>query len=398
MLCLALFLAGCGYSQSSPKKEEPEPAHTEIKGVWVSYIELSQHDKTEAGFKAMISEMFKTVNNNGFNSVFVHVRPNADALYSSKFFPHSAVLTGVQGKDPGFDALEYMINEAHKSGLSLHAWINPYRVANSVGSIEELAETNPARVFLTDTDASNDNMVKVIPVADGKQSIYFNPSVAAAQKLIIDGVREITQNYDVDGIHIDDYFYPTPAADFDINEYNSYCAETSAPLSQGDWRRTQVDSLVSALYRVVHSKEGVIFGVSPSAHISDNGTDKNYTEQFANIAKWMREENYIDYIAPQLYFGYNYPEAEFRFDNILNKWSGLQRHESVALYIGLAPYKVGTEDAGTGEWQTSFDLLARQYAQVQAGAHGAIFYSYSSLFSENEINKKNLENLKNVAG
>ncbi len=400
ILCLCVFLGGCGYSQNSIQQAEPIPADQnlqEIKGVWISYIELSSHDKTEAGFKNMISTMFKTVADNGFNSVFVHVRPNADALYPSDLFPHSAVLTGVQGKDPGFDALEFMVTTAHELGLSFHAWINPYRVASSANSVADLAETNPARIFLTDADASNDNMVKVIPAAGGKQAVFFNPSSTEAQKLIINGVREIIENYDIDGIQIDDYFYPTPAADFDINEYNTYCEGTTAPLSHGDWRRLQVDSLVSALYRVVHSKEGVLFGISPSAHISENGSDKNYNEQFANIAKWMKEDNYADYIAPQLYFGYNYPEEEFRFDNILKKWASLERCEGTALYIGLAAYKIGTADAGTSEWQTEPDILARQCTAAKSAANGVIFYSYSTLFSGKDINKKNLENLKNTS-
>ena len=399
LLLIVLELCACG----SPKTvggtaKNPVgvtgSAQKIMRGAWISYIELSNHDKTEAGFKANVCKMFDNLANLGITDLFVQVRANADAAYPSKIFPFAAFVSGKQGEDPGYDPLEFMVDYAHGAKMKFHTWINPYRAASSVGSVEELSENNPARMYLSDSDPSNDNFVKILPSADGKTSVYFNPSSPEVQRLVCNGVREIIDNYDVDGIHIDDYFYPTTEPQFDKAEYDAYAASVKNPLSLGDWRRVQVDSLVCSLYRAAHTKKGVVFGVSPSAHISQDGTDKNYTEQYADIRRWASCGGYADYIAPQLYFGFEYPTEKFRFSSLLNDWTDLKRHPSVSLYIGIAAYKLGAEDAGSNEWQVSGDILKKQTADAQTRADGVIIYSYSGLFKNEKINRQNLEELR----
>lgn len=401
LLSLLLVLGACGTERRNAPTALPDNSAQStsgapeiVRGAWISYIELGNHDKTESGFKSNVCKMFDNLSGIGITDLFVQVRANADAAYPSKIFPFAAFVSGKQGKDPGFDPLEFMVDYAHSKKMRFHAWINPYRAASSVNSINDLAENNPARLYLTDNDPSNDNLVKTLPSADGKIAVWFNPSSPEIQRLVCNGAREIIDNYNVDGLHIDDYFYPTRDPQFDETEYNAYAASVKSPLSLDDWRRVQVDSLVCSLYRATHSKNNTVFGVSPSAHISKDGSDKNYTEQYADIRHWASCSGYADYIAPQLYFGYDYPTEKFRFSSLLNDWTDLKRHPSVALYIGLAAYKLGSEDAESPEWQTTPDILKKQAADAETRADGVIIYSYSGLFKEDSINKQNLAELQ----
>ncbi len=400
---LSLMLAACacgtghGSSPAAPPANSSEGANGDsetVRGAWISYIELGNHDKTETGFKSNVRKMFDNLSGIGITDLFVQVRANADAAYPSKIFPFAAFISGEQGKDPGFDPLEFMVGYAHSKKMKFHAWINPYRAASSVDSVNDLAENNPARIYLTDDDPANDNLVKTLPSSDGKIAVWFNPSSPEIQRLVCSGAREIIDNYNIDGLHIDDYFYPTGDPWFDEAEYGAYAASVKTPLSLGDWRRVQVDALVCSLYRAAHSKNNTVFGVSPSAHISKDGSDKNYTEQYADIRRWASCSGYADYIAPQLYFGYGYPTEKFRFSSLLDDWTELKRHPSVALYIGLAAYKLGSEDAASNEWQVSGDILKKQAAEAETRADGVIIYSYSGLFKADGINRQNLAELQ----
>ena len=398
VLSLIVFLSACGNSTKSNKKmiqSEPQNVKREfsLKGVWISYFELESENKTFDGFKAKIDEMFESAASAGFNAVFVHTRANGDAIYKSDYYPFSRSFINTDGSDPDFSPLEYMAQKAHSLNLSLHAWINPYRIASSVGSIDELPDSSPAAKWLRDGDQSNDGCVKTLPTTDRKISVWLNPARQEVRNLVINGVREIVDNYDVDGIHIDDYFYPTTDESFDKEDYTVYAQSSASPLSLDDWRRLQVDLLVSALYRTVHSKENLIFGISPAADISNNGTDKNYRNQYADIAKWVGVTGYCDYIAPQLYFGFDYPAEDYRFENLLDKWSNLKKDSSVKFYVGLAAYKQGETDAGSEEWLKNTDILMRQAKLAKKCTDGIIVYSYSSFFSNNEINTANRDNL-----
>lgn len=398
LLGVVLVFCSCADTPKSNKEMIQSGAQNvkrdfSLKGVWISYLELEPEEKSFDGFKAKIDKMFDSAAADGFNAVFVHTRANGDAMYKSDYYPFSRLLTGTAGGDPGYSPLGYMVEKAHSLGLSIHAWINPYRISSSIENIEELPDSSPARRWLDDGDPSNDGCVKTLPSSDGRISVWLNPSRSEVRNLVINGVREIIRDYDVDGIHIDDYFYPTVDESFDSEDYAAYVQSTASPLSLGDWRRLQVDSLVSALYRTTHSKENAVFGISPAADISDNGTDKNYQAYYADIAKWTKTKGYCDYIAPQLYFGFEYPTTDYRFDTLLDKWKSIKTADGVKLYIGLAAYKQGKTDAGSREWVESRDILKRQAQSAEKISDGIIIYSYSSYFSEDDINTANREEL-----
>lgn len=374
-------------------KEAPKADEAFLSGVWISFYDYNIKGMNKSQFEARINEMFDNIKNMSIKNVFCHVRAHADAYYPSSLFPFSADITGTQGVDPGYDPMAIMIKAAHARGLKFHAWINPYRISTKTSDVNTLAPNNPARMWANDGDSSNDRYC--VAWSGG---LFFNPTYSAVQKLIIDGVKEIINNYDVDGIHLDDYFYPTSDAAFDSQEYTQYSSSTIYPMTLDDWRRANVNSLVQGIYRATSAK-GVIFGISPSAQISTDHTDKNYTEQYADIPLWMSTPGYIDYIAPQLYFGYNYPDDKYKFTSLLNVWTSLKRDSSVKMYIGLAGYKIGdsTVDKNSMEWCTSKDILSCQTKDSYAkGTNGVILYSYASMVSNNELNKAQMSAFKDT--
>ncbi len=381
---------------SSEAKPDPKPQKNNFSAaIWLSYQDLDFKNDSPQSFKSKIDTMFDKVAENGFDTVICQVRPFADALYYSDYFPISSILSGTQGKDPGYDALDYMVKAAHSRNLEIHAWLNPYRITSRGTDVTALAKNHPARVWLTDNLTENDRYVLSW---DGR--LYFNPSVLEVQKLILNGVKEIVEKYDVDGIHIDDYFYPsdTPVANsFDKPEYDIY-KSNGGQLSLDDWRRSNVSTLVAGMYRTTKSADSsVLFGVSPSYHISDNGTDDNYTIKYADLKKWMTSDGYIDYIVPQLYFGYNYPRDSIKFNNLLSLWMSMKRNENIKIYIGLAAYKIGdaSADLSSGEWTTVDDILARQTTDSKAlKCDGVFVFAYTSFMSEESLNTAQRNNFK----
>lgn len=190
-----------------------------------------------------------------FNAVFFQVRPTADALYRSDLYPWSVYLTGTQGQAPaqGFDPLAYLISEGKKRGIGVHAWINPYKITRGSAAkpnldVTKLSGENPARLYPD----------LVVPHSSGE--LYFNPGEPMSRYLVLQGVKELLDRYDLAGIHYDDYFYPTGSFDD---------GDTFAKYGQGyasieDWRRHNVDLLIQETYQLVHQKPGVVFGVSPA--------------------------------------------------------------------------------------------------------------------------------------
>ncbi len=290
------------------------------------------------------------------NTVFFHVRANSDAYYASSLFkPASAAQSLLKA---GFDPLEYAVSAAHKNGLQLHAWVNPYRVGKQTAYLVDGIPT------LTDTAGR----------------YYYVPTSTAAQRLILDGIRELLNNYDIDGIQYDDYFYPegllnkTTVYSFESADYEAYTAAGGA-LSVADWRRAGVDTLIAGTHTLTKAK-GVVFGVSPAVN-----ADNTYNSLYADCRKWLSQPGYVDYLCPQVYTGFEH--ASSAFDKMVSVWLGYQRHSSVKLYIGLALYKIGLKSdtyagAGKTEWVDHNDVMKRsvQYLREKKVA-GMAFYSYS---------------------
>lgn len=389
---------------SPPEEKEPDPVVQDVPfedlsfgtAVWYSYTNVASKGLTKKQYTKKIGDMFAAAKELGANRVICHVRAFADAFYDSDLFPYSSYVAGNQGTGIGYDPLEIMVKEAHSRGLYIEAWINPYRVSKAkssggTGTDEKvLSAKNPAKKWMSSNATAR-------YVLEWGGALYFNPAVPQVRSLIIDGVREILDNYDVDGIHMDDYFYPSideSVTDFDGPEYDIYAASAESPLSRGDWRRANVNTLVSGIYALTKSY-GKIFGISPSYHVSSDGSDDNYKYAYADIALWMGTEGYIDYIAPQLYFGYEYSLERCHFDNLLKTWLSIKRIDGVKLYIGLAAYKIDTVDAKTNEWKDHDDILSRQAIDCFSGGCDGIFlYDHNSLFKSGTLFVKEREYLK----
>ena len=373
IIVIIMILCSCAPSQTEVKSDEPQQ---EVRGVWIFYRELSMEDQGGGDAKSFdnkISAIYDNCINSGINTVFVHVRAFADSFYPSKIFPWSKYLTGEQGKPVDYDPLKIMIEQAHKRGLSFHAWINPFRVQLDSEDEKKLCDDNPAKKLLKDKSRS------VCKTAGG---IYFNPADLSAQKLILDGIREIVSGYDVDGIHIDDYFYPSADETIDKNEYESYC-KNGGKLPLALWRRECVSSFVSSMYSSVKSiKKDVIVSISPAGNI-----DNNMNTLFADVKAWCSNEGFCDWIIPQIYFGFENKTLPFK--KAADDWSRITDTSKVTLLAGLAAYKAADAE---GEWSDA-DILMRQtqYLKSCGNYGGFCCFSYSSIVSDNF--RENLSNL-----
>lgn len=387
----ALALAACMTAFAGPADDiagaagKGEPVG-ELRGVWISYLDWNRWPKDEAGFQAAVDQTMDNCKANGLNAVFVHVRPDGDAMYPSRYFPWSKFASGQQGKNPGYDPFAYVVQSAHKRGLQVHAWINPFRVTGYLNSYSDLSADNPAVVWANDADPSNDRWV-----LEQKGDYYYNPSVPQVRQLIIDGVKEIVSGYAVDGIHFDDYFYPgvndnSEALWFDRPEYEA----SGSSLSIADWRRDNVNQLVRGVYSAIKEiKPSVVFGVSPEGYLGNLHLNNRL---FVDIDTWMTEPGYVDYIMPQIYWGFEAKNsagqpAPYAFSQCLNDWVDLKKKGNVKLYVGMALYKTGT-DASDGnevpEWLRCNDIMRRQVLEGRASGQvdGYCLYDYSSLNRE----------------
>ena len=378
-LCLAL--AGCAPA-AAPGSSAPlpgssadvqptpaasaKPAGEEYRAVWISYLEWQSADfSSEDAFRAQMGSWFDQYAAMGLNTVLAQVRPFGDALYPSAIFPWSSVCTGTQGRDPGFDPLAVLVEEAHARGLRLEAWLNPYRLA--------LNDTVPGAF-------SADNLATVHPewVKQAAGGQYLDPSRQDVRDCIAAGVQEILDGYAVDGIHLDDYFYPTTDEAFDAAEY----AAAGTDLSLEDWRRENVNALVRQLYQLVHAG-GRTAGAVPLGISPQGNNDNNYAQQYSDAALWLSTPGYIDYAMPQVYWGYGYTtgsgSTRFAFENITAEWLALPRAEGVALYFGLGAYRIGDGDGGNydhaqDQWQTGRNLADMVTTLRGAGADGFGLY------------------------
>ncbi|MBQ5329062.1 MAG: family 10 glycosylhydrolase [Oscillospiraceae bacterium] len=386
--------SGSQSSESSSSEEKPVQntyaPSGETKAVWISYLEYQSilQGKTKKQFTNSIKSMFDKLSEDGFNTVFVHVRSHSDAMYDSDIFPWSVYCTGTEGKDPGFDPLEIMVSEAHSADLKIEAWINPYRIKGS-SDTSKISKSSPAYEWL-DTG-------KVI-VLDNK--IYYNPADEEVIDLIVSGVKEIVGNYDVDGIHFDDYFYPTTAESFDKEYYKEY-KNSGGKLDLASWRRQNVNTLIKKVYSAIKAiNSSCRFGVSPTGNM-----DQNYNTHYCDVNTWVTSKGYVDYICPQIYFGFNNKSRPYL--DVLSEFGSMITRSEVELIVGLAAYKAGAEDtyagdSGKKEWINNNDILARQIvaAREEERYSGFALYRYDSLYNpvsgvKNAV-KSEMENLLEI--
>lgn len=380
-MILSVFLLGTSLSLPAFAANETV-AGGELRAVWISYLDWEKLPSGRAAFQQEVDKMMDRCVALKMNAVFVHVRPDGDAMYPSSYFPWSRFITGTQGKDPGYDPLKIVIDSAHKRGLQFHAWINPFRVTGYLNSWDQVSASSPAKKWLSDNTTANDRWV----LKQGKE-YYFNPAVPQVRELIINGVREVVAGYEVDGIHFDDYFYPeinnaSASQWFDKPEYDA----SGSRLGITQWRRENINQLIRGVYSAVKEiKPAVQFGISPEGYVSHLRSDKRL---FVDIDTWMSKDGYIDYIMPQIYWGFEHKmtdgsPAPFAFSNNLNTWLNLKKQGNVRLYLGLAMYKTGSNTKDNNEvpeWLRYNDIMKRQVEAGRATGQisGYCFYAYSS--------------------
>lgn len=352
IICM-LALALAAVMQSSA--QEPAPKR-EFRGAWLQVIGQSQYmNKTPEQCRAYIAGLLDKLQEAGCNAVIFQVRPTADALYISSIEPWSKWLTGKRGKapDPVWDPLAFIIDEAHKRGMELHAWLNPYRVTSDSRETlpaDHISRKHPERFFRFDN------------------KIFFDPAYQENRDYISDVIADIVTRYDVDAIHLDDYFYPYPGANgqrFD-GDGASY-AKFGNGMNKGDWRRDNVNKLVEQLHaRIKSVKPWVRFGISPFGIWRNKRNDprgsessglQNYDDLYADILLWA-EKGWVDYLTPQLYWSLDKKVAPSRG---LAKWWNDNVPETCYLYVGQNTQ--GTMDtpcAGyRNELQAKIDLSRR---------------------------------------
>ena len=361
LISLILIISGC----TPALTEEPVTAETDtVKAVWIYYSELemlSSRGGTQKSFTQKIDKMLDNCVKWGMNTIFLQVRPCADSFYKSDIFPWTYYLTGKQGKSVSYDPLEICIELANKKGLSIHAWINPFRIAFD-DDVSMLSADHPAMRWIKNKSPD------VVFVNDG---IYFSPASMNAQKLVLDGVREIVRNYDVDGIHIDDYFYPSTEEKVDSVYYKEY-KKSGGKSDLDEWRLNTVSAFVGQMYTTVKSENSdCIFSVSPAGNINNN-----YEQQFADVKLWCSQRGYADWIIPQLYYGFE--NDTLPFDKAIRQWRKLNKIGAVKMIYGIGAYKVNDSDS---EWDAGNGIIDRQLELIKKteDSYGVVFFSYSSL-------------------
>lgn len=388
---LSVILLFCGCAQSNNiKSSNDEPVNAVyVKSAWITYFELEKlttNSNTEKDFTKAVKSAFKEIKANKLNTVTVQVRPCADAFYKSDYFPVSKYCFGVQGCELKYDPLAVMVKEAHDLGLRIEAWINPYRVSQS-DKIDELSDNNIAKQWYNSDDKKSNIYI------DDK--IYFNPASDEVETLIVNGVKEIVSNYAVDAIHFDDYFYPTVKEDIDKADYDAYVKE-GGEMKLADWRRENVSKMVKAVYAAIKEiNSSVEFGISPQSKIS-----ANYNNLYADVERWATEEGFVDYICPQIYFGF-YNEAQ-PFTKTAKDWAELVT--SCRLYIGLALYKAGQEDKfasadkdyAINEFKESHNIISRQISYLKQLDNINGFYIFSYSYLTDKDNAAVAEEVKNI--
>lgn len=382
---------------SDAQTEQTTVNTDEYKAFWFSYYDYTAYrakykKRNATTFKKYFTQAVKKGKSLGMNCIIVHVRPFGDAMYKSKYFPWSKCISGKQGKNPGYDPLKIMTQVAHANGMKIEAWINPYRVASGSTNYKKLSTKNSARKWHNKKKTRRN-------VLAYKGSLYYNPAKAQVRNLIVNGVKEIVENYDVDGIHMDDYFYPAFSSSnvnsaFDAKEYR---ASTMAKGKQNivSFRREQVNMLVKAIHSAVKSIDpSVTFGISPAGNIDNLTSRYSY---YVDINKWLNSSDYVDYICPQIYWGFKHPYA--KFDRVTNRWMNAAKSKKVKVYIGIAVYRaghnIGAGSAERREWRSDANILKKQvqYARKK-GCDGFAFFDYQDLKSKKSA--KAVKQLKKV--
>jgi uncharacterized lipoprotein YddW (UPF0748 family) len=344
-----------------------------MRGMWLATVSHRDYPTrpglTAAQQRAELLTHLDIAAERKLNAVFFQIRPTADALWPSTYEPWSEYLTGTQGQDPGWDPLGTAVQEAHARGLELHAWCNPYRVAN---------HTDPSRLVASHPARRHPDWV--VPYG-GK--LYYNPGLPEVRAFVQDAMLDAVRRYRVDGVHFDDYFYPYPVAGQTFDDDTAYAAHGDGFPDRAAWRRDNIDKLIlETAARIRKVRPAARFGISPFGVWRNAATDprgsatragvQTYDDLYADTRKWVRE-GWIDYLCPQVYWNIGFPAADYA--ELVPWWSAVAKGTGVELYIGEALYKAG-DPAQPEAWQDPAELsrhltFAAEYPQVT----GHVFFS-----------------------
>ncbi len=368
---------------SSFPKKDLKVEQQETRGVFLSYIELKKYlnGKSEEESKKNIQKIIATMKENSFNLLILQVRSFSDAIYPSTLFPSSKVVGSKEGDPLLYDYLEYFLETAHHEGILVHAWVNLYRVSSSLDT-SVISTRNPAYRLL------GSEHTEVVP----EKGVYYNPASEKVKTIILKGIEELVQNYDIDGIHFDDYFYPSDTIDLVSYE------KSGKTMSLADFRMSHINDLVRRAYKIVHQKKNLPLGISPQGNI-----DNNYKIEYADVKRWAREEGYVDYLMPQVYYGF-FNEVK-PYYQVVKEWEKIVTNPKVSLYFTLALYKTGVIDvfakSGANEWVEENDILKKEVliARGISKYKGFSLFRYdylvdSTLQAENTIAE--IKNLKEI--
>ncbi|PKE29404.1 hypothetical protein CWS43_15210 [Rahnella sp. AA] len=374
VLIAAALLASC--SSTPPKSlvtplpsvakpaipAKPAQNQEPVRGVWLatvsrldwpplSSVNVSNNALRITQQQKALTDKLDKLKNLGINTVFFQVKPDGTALWSSKILPWSDVMTGRIGQDPGYDPLKFMLDEAHKRGMKVHAWLNPYRVSvntkpSTVAELNQTLSQHPASVYVLHRDW----------IRTAGDRFVLDPGIPEVRDWITSIVAEVVAQYPVDGVQFDDYFYSeSPGSLLDDNlTFRKY---GQGYRTKADWRRHNTQALIEQVSRTIKQlKPGVEFGVSPAGvwrNVSHDPAGSQtsgaaaYDEAYADTRLWV-QQGLLDYIAPQLYWPFSRQAA--RYDVLANWWANVVKPTHTRLYIGIALYKVGEPSKNEPDW------------------------------------------------
>lgn len=361
LLILILLIQTKIFSQQSPKRE--------MRAAWISTVEnIDWPSKPGLSDKEMKNEMIAILDNlrsYNMNTVIFQIRPTADAFYKSTKEPASHWITGTQGVAPGFDPLQMMIDEAGKRGMNVHVWLNPYRVQKD--TVRDVLSKN--HLYFKKPD---------LFLTYGKTR-YFNPGLQETRNFVASVVGEIVRKYDIQAVHMDDYFYPYKIEGQEFPDDKAFAKEPRQFKDKDDWRRDNVDLIIKQIRdTIIANKPEVEFGISPFGVWRNIAKDSqgsntragatNYDDLYANILKWQKE-NWIDYVTPQIYWHIGFDRANFE---VLAKWWAEHKY-GANVYVGHGDYKI-SNTAKELEWRSPDQIvkqieMIRKFPQIEGSMH-----------------------------
>jgi len=418
------FLLGAAFLTIGTSALGQTSLKREFRGVWIaSVVNIDWPSRPNLSTERQREEYRSILNHHqkqGVNAVVVQVRPSADAFYRSRFEPWSEWLTGKKGKtpDPEYDPLTFMIEEAHERSMEFHAWLNPYRAIFDAGKFYSdtthihLDTLNNLIKALVESDSSNttgklsieeyNDLAQLLELDTSLliykhpewflkygNKIYFDPGIPEVQGHIADVVHDIVARYDVDAIHMDDYFYPYKIAGVafpDSLSFRKFGSTYSEDLKDF-WRRENVNAIVSMLNKTIKAEKPYVkFGISPfgvwrnasddPAGSATRAGQTNYDDLYADVLKWQKEK-WIDYVIPQIYWYRGFELADYE---ILAKWWN-DNHYGVQVYIGHGLYRVNGESK-TEAWRNPKEILEQiDLNRSLPNIQGSCFFSSKSMIN-----------------